>query len=378
MPRIIPAGAGKRPCRSASRPRSGDHPRGCGEKSEARPKRHMNPGSSPRVRGKGEASARRAAERGIIPAGAGKRLPPPEHRRPSGDHPRGCGEKCRPRRARRGGRDHPRGCGEKRMLLHRARTFAGSSPRVRGKASSSAMRLALRGIIPAGAGKSFAFFLAASSTWDHPRGCGEKFSSSSVGYTSLGSSPRVRGKVEAVADLVRGDGIIPAGAGKSHLGGGLWQRRRDHPRGCGEKNDGNLIPLDQRGSSPRVRGKARKRPSSWTSARIIPAGAGKRHWLAKVNAPPQDHPRGCGEKRGPCLLEFGSQGSSPRVRGKVDAEGHLGAEGGIIPAGAGKSRAQGARSPARGDHPRGCGEKIIRLVRGQRDGGSSPRVRGKG
>ena len=52
----------------------------------------------------------------------------------------------------------------------------------------------------------------------------------------------------------------------------------------------------------------------------------------------RDHPRGCGEKHHADAAFVDAQGSSPRVRGKVGRLGEGGVEGGIIPAGAGKSR----------------------------------------
>ena len=50
-----------------------------------------------------------------------------------------------------------------------------------------------------------------------------------------GSSPRVRGKDRALTQILKFLGIIPAGAGKSRRARLSRRRRRDHPRGCGEK-----------------------------------------------------------------------------------------------------------------------------------------------
>ena len=74
----------------------------------------------------------------------------------------------------------------------------------------------------------------------------------------------------------------------------------------------------------------------------------------------RDHPRGCGEKKKTVDVTCDNVGSSPRVRGKVVRSVLLGACLGIIPAGAGK-RSPGARtSLVVRDHPRGCGEKMVR------------------
>ena len=49
--RIIPADAGSTRCSWTTRARAGDHPRGCGEHSEARKDKERERGSSPRMRG---------------------------------------------------------------------------------------------------------------------------------------------------------------------------------------------------------------------------------------------------------------------------------------------------------------------------------------
>ena len=151
-------------------------------------------GSSPRVRGKGRPAHACVLRVGIIPAGAGKR-----------DPSRSAGTRVR---------DHPRGCGEKRPPSSSVRGSAGSSPRVRGKVSSSYLFDFARGIIPAGAGKSSRPDGHQPSRWDHPRGCGEKSLAGDALPSARGSSPRVRGKECPAERGVLVGGIIPAGAGK--------------------------------------------------------------------------------------------------------------------------------------------------------------------
>ena len=176
-------------------------------------------------------------------------------------------------------RDHPRGCGEKILRPLFLPTFRGSSPRVRGKGGFWALVHQARRIIPAGAGKSFSWTCPHGSFEDHPRGCGEKLPTAQASGTVRGSSPRVRGKVTFLhffaawlgsSPRVRGiwplgllqgasGGIIPAGAGKRIP----WEERAvgagHHPRGCGEKDPRPIGEAPRPGSSPRVRGKARRR-----------------------------------------------------------------------------------------------------------------------
>ena len=152
-------------------------------------------------------------------------------------------------------------------------------------------------------------------------------------------------------------GITPACAGKRvsrFVFGILFQ---DHPRMCGEK----------RGPLHRPEG------ALW----ITPACAGKRGCADLTADAPRDHPRMCGEKmcqwrrslklggspprmRGkvqglrPCTLVTGSP---PRMRGKDDPAHPVAAPAGITPAYAGKSCPFLRRTSPRRDHPRVCGEK---------------------
>ncbi len=66
--------------------------------------------------------------------------------------------------------------------------------------------------------------------------CGEKKSSCCTECANKGSPPRVRGKA-------------------LHVGGNRHDRK-DHPRVCGEKIDFSKIDKRELGSPPRVRGKA--------------------------------------------------------------------------------------------------------------------------
>ena len=357
MSGIIPAGAGKSCWARLGSWEERDHPRGCGEKPMRRPRLLASMGSSPRVRGKESRRSALASAPGIIPAGAGKRLRP-------GGRPGRWG-------------DHPRGCGEKKMATCPKCGERGSSPRVRGKAGIFVLAFVEAGIIPAGAGKSGRGRDAARARGDHPRGCGEKNIELKKPLDIVGSSPRVRGK--ALCGGHQGDrrGIIPAGAGKRLVAEDELAGAQDHPRGCGEKSLRTATMLLRLGSSPRVRGKGFVVPGSPLVIGIIPAGAGKRAPCCRRGRRPRDHPRGCGEKTAADYYRLLKTGSSPRVRGKADDWQRLGHRVWIIPAGAGKSHPSIWAGTTSGDHPRGCGEKFGSLPARVREQGSSPRVRGK-
>ena len=89
----------------------------------------------------------------------------------------------------------------------------GSSPRVRGSLEDITEDVKQHGIIPAGAGLTLAPTICRSFDRDHPRGCGAHHSQWKPPTLSEGSSPRVRGSLQAYQAIEDEFGIIPAGAG---------------------------------------------------------------------------------------------------------------------------------------------------------------------
>ena len=170
-----------------------------------------------------------------IPAGAGRSSRGRRVRRRLWDHPRGCGEKVAVSCVSRSFQGSSHGCREKVEPVFLYRSISTSSPRVQGEGLVHALGDGGVGIIPAGAGRSGRVAADGLGDGDHPRGCGEKAPAYSPGLPCAGSSPRVRGKGSSsvrVSEMFR---IIPAGAGKSGLLVLPCRSLRDHPRGCGEK-----------------------------------------------------------------------------------------------------------------------------------------------
>ena len=156
-------------------------------------------------------------------------------------------------------------------------------------------------------------------------------------FLRWGSPPRVRGK-EYAGELHRGQrGITPACAGKRTRIPGQRLPMWDHPRVCGEKPQGLDLSRIERGSPPRVRGKADDPGLKLSMPRITPACAGKRQAFAVLLPAGWDHPRVCGEKTLMLAFAPATPGSPPRVRGKGIVLSGLLACRGITPACAGKS-----------------------------------------
>ena len=192
---------------------------------------------------------------------------------------------------------------------------------------------------------------------DHPRVCGEKEAPLTQERVHVGSPPRMRGKASALDVLPLPCGITPAYAGKSSEDTRRSGTNGDHPRVCGEKSFENGVKGYFEGSPPRMRGKAVDCPFSLPLVGITPAYAGKSTKQAKQQDKARDHPRVCGEKYQAGEAARQSQGSPPRMRGKVSAEDFKPQTGGITPAYAGKSRCNLPSTAPWKDYPRVCGEK---------------------
>ena len=271
----------------------------CGEKpSTLRPAPEVR-GSPPRVRGKAADTRGRGRHAGITPACAGK--------------------SCKILSARRRERDHPRVCGEKAEKGALSCDCEGSPPRVRGKVRFPMLMILSARITPACAGKSWRRWCWRATGKDHPRVCGEKTHFTYEEYSYMGSPPRVRGKASPSSSSPYLWRITPACAGKS-LHSGLWRLgvgQMDHPRVCGEKPPEQKAGRLEAGSPPRVRGKGHRRQIIAMIMGITPACAGKSP-RGRIR-PPQarDHPRVCGEKPARAAAAANQRGSPPRVRGKA-------------------------------------------------------------
>ena len=233
---------------------------------------------------------------------------------------------------------------------------AGSSPRVRGT------------------GRQYPYW--PSSLAVHPRACGERSSLSRAMPLGIGSSPRVRGTVgRRPSSLVR-IRFIPARAGNgavSHCG---EARSPVHPRACGERSPTSTSTRPANGSSPRVRGTARGRPSLRPEERFIPARAGNGRTQSRLPLHPTVHPRACGERATARRVCSKRAGSSPRVRGTDSVVPLISDDERFIPARAGNGSTPSAIRRCRTVHPRACGERSLVQLCAPETGGSSPRVRG--
>ena len=272
---------------------------------------------------------------------------------------------------------HPRAGGENLQARVGATVDGGSSPRGRGKPTRARPAPALRGLIPARAGKTGSPCPAPSSTSAHPRAGGENNWNGVETAHVLGSSPRGRGKlIDQIPQVLVGR-LIPARAGKTPPPAGADVSSRAHPRAGGENEAQALPDGTLYGSSPRGRGKRADRGGSERWRRLIPARAGKTQGRSGVPYRPTAHPRAGGENRLSTSSHSSSRGSSPRGRGK-HGFGPFGLSPvRLIPARAGKTSSSDRATFVTGAHPRAGGENGQDGHDEGAPAGSSPRGRGK-
>ena len=104
----------------------------------------------------------------------------------------------------------------------------------------------------------------------------------------------MRGKPFHLCAQTSCDGLIPAHAGKTLLAE-LWPDAHPaHPRACGENYLDDAISHGQPGSSPRMRGKQRRRSIRLPGRGLIPAHAGKTTAKDIRDFASGAHPRACG------------------------------------------------------------------------------------
>lgn len=132
-------------------------------------------------------------------------------------------------------------------------------------------------ITSACAGKTNPFFRGTSLIQNHSRVCGKKLTDGISGLTGSGSPLHVQEKhfEDAVKICIRR--ITPACAGKTVFLVQMMKHHQDHPRVCGKNINVGQAIIGNSGSPPHVREKPTAWAKSCNLLRITPACAGKTH-----------------------------------------------------------------------------------------------------
>ena len=254
QPRFIPASAGNTACRLGSAHTTPVHPRERGEHIIPARDNARGNGSSPRARGTRKEGGAIPRPMRFIPASAGN---------------------TRSRSVRRISRTvHPRERGEHLAPTTAVASAAGSSPRARGTPGMSGSVVMASRFIPASAGNTNRSPSSAGCRSVHPRERGEHFLSISLVVLSIGSSPRARGTLTALARSALRLRFIPASAGNTSQQMAQVQMLSVHPRERGEHSFRATRTRSSTGSSPRARGTHDHALLPAAPARFIPASAG--------------------------------------------------------------------------------------------------------
>ncbi len=145
---------------------------------------------------------------------------------------------------------------------------------------------------------------------------------------------------------------------------------------CGEHAWAFSLTSSKSGSSPHVRGARGFMLSEAVHCGIIPACAGSTPQMAHSISITWDHPRMCGEHIVKHVRPCSKRGSSPHVRGAHCETCPSVFETGIIPACAGSTHSKPTTRSSIRDHPRMCGEHVVSEHLHGHVQGSSPHVRG--
>ena len=172
-------------------------------------------------------------------------------------------------------------------------------------------------------------------------------------------------------------GLIPAHAGKTFARCDSSPPTRAHPRSRGENTTAWVATNLNSGSSPLTRGKRRSGGGPGAQRGLIPAHAGKTRLSAWHPSRHWAHPRSRGENGGVGREGDKRHGSSPLTRGKPLRVRTTGNGQGLIPAHAGKTWAVSGPTGQRWAHPRSRGENRQGATVGRGAQGSSPLTRGK-
>ena len=150
--------------------------------------------------------------------------------------------------------DHPRSCGANRTQVFETSSETGSSPLVRGQRPHHTRRTTTVRIIPARAGPTERSAAIAFDVADHPRSCGANLRALLTFSATCGSSPLVRGQQACDVGIRIAERIIPARAGPTELSPARHPAATDHPRSCGANVRSSVVVYTSVGSSPLVRG----------------------------------------------------------------------------------------------------------------------------
>ena len=212
---------------------------------------------------------------------------------------------------------------------------------------------------------------------DHPHACGENPFPPRILQPLSGPSPRVWGKPRHLIQWCFPLRTIPTRVGKTPRPTPIRLRQPDHPHACGENKHRIHVGDCFDGPSPRVWGKLNADGYGYAVKRTIPTRVGKTRVCCSRKTATPDHPHACGENKVVKVNSGATGGPSPRVWGKLKRHIIFRYLHRTIPTRVGKTATRAHALAAIADHPHACGENATAKTPTHTHGGPSPRVWGK-
>ncbi len=175
--------------------------------------------------------------------------------------------------------------------------------------------MVLNRFIPVGTGNTWKVRSVSSPIAVHPRGHGEHTSGLNTSRPSCGSSPWARGTHQEIIKLFGEIRFIPVGTGNTYALSRRTLCIAVHPRGHGEHTRPLHSKFKHGGSSPWARGTLVQYEREKVARRFIPVGTGNTASLFYARWQIAVHPRGHGEHQAPQRMPVAAIGSSPWARG---------------------------------------------------------------
>ncbi len=273
--------------------------------------------------------------------------------------------------------EHPHACGENFRSPRERRACFGTSPRVWGKLHDLVCTRPMPRNIPTRVGKTIIRSSCRGLQPEHPHACGENFQTRFDHRPVRGTSPRVWGKQVRQAALPSHHRNIPTRVGKTNNLDGDIDVNAEHPHACGENAPTRGYSVPSIGTSPRVWGKLLLPQVFRLISRNIPTRVGKTGPAPLLESGYSEHPHACGENPAGQMSAYMPVGTSPRVWGKpspVEVEARPPRN---IPTRVGKTSGRTCTRRWTPEHPHACGENNAWTVSATQSRGTSPRVWGK-
>ena len=272
---------------------------------------------------------------------------------------------------------HPHACGDDSSALPVFPVWAGSPPRVWGRPSGRVITPALCRFTPTRVGTTSEGVATGPIFTVHPHACGDDSALSRNWMGTYGSPPRVWGRRRLSRPAPRSPRFTPTRVGTTRCHPLFLWGQSVHPHACGDDLHRLEQPHQSIGSPPRVWGRLARERHVELQNRFTPTRVGTTATRPAPPPCPTVHPHACGDDDRPEWTMLSVHGSPPRVWGRPSrwSSPRLGWR--FTPTRVGTTATPymvSSRSPV---HPHACGDDAQAQQPTSNPAGSPPRVWGR-